>query len=148
MQQIKVFTTGYENSDINEFTTKLQRYGIRTVIDVREVPASRKPGFSKNRLKEHLNSCKIEYIHMKELGSPKLLRNKLKEDKDYSFFFEEYGKYLLTQLEVVKKLYSDIVAHEMSCLLCFEREPSQCHRKVVAEKIQETDGNGLIISHI
>jgi uncharacterized protein (DUF488 family) len=85
---------------------------------------------------------------MKELGSPKLLRNKLKEDKDYSFFFEEYGKYLLTQLEVVKKLYSDIVAHEMSCLLCFEREPSQCHRKAVAEKIKEIDGNGLIISHI
>jgi uncharacterized protein (DUF488 family) len=118
------------------------------VIDVREVPASRKPGFSKNRFKEHLSSSRIQYVHVKELGSPKPLRDKLKEDKDYGFFFSEYGKYLSTKLNIVRKLYRDIVAQEMSCLVCFEREPTQCHRKVVAEKIKEIDGNGLTINHI
>lgn len=115
---------------------------------MREVPASRKTGFSKNSLSEHLESAKIKYLHVKELGSPKTLRDKLKEDKDYDLFFAEYGKYLKTKLNLVKSLYRDVISHELSCIMCFEREPSQCHRKVVAEKIKEIDGNGLIITHI
>jgi uncharacterized protein (DUF488 family) len=148
MKHVTVFTTGYENSDIEAFITKLRKHRIRTVIDVREIPASRKPGFSKNKFKEHLNSSHIEYVHVKELGSPKPLRDKLKEDKDYSFFFIEYGKYITTKLDIVRKLYKDIICREMSCLVCFEREPMQCHRKVDAEKIKEIDGNGLTINHI
>jgi len=148
MKNITVYTAGYENRDIAEFIGRLKKHGISMLVDVREIPASRKSGFSKNALSEHLQSAKIKYLHVKELGSPKTLREKLKEDKNYDLFFAEYGKYLKTKLDVVKKLYRDIISHELSCLLCFEREPSQCHRKVVAEKIKESDGNGLIINHI
>lgn len=38
--------------------------------------------------------------------------------------------------------------HETSCIMCFERDPFQCHRKIVAEKVKEIDGNGLIITHL
>ena len=38
--------------------------------------------------------------------------------------------------------------HETSCIMCFERDPFQCHRKIVAEKVKEIDGNGIIITHI
>lgn len=148
MDQLTIYTAGYENRTIEDFIRRLQVHKIRILVDVREVPASRKPGFSKNKLSEHLNSANIKYVHVKELGSPKALREKLKEDNNYDLFFAEYGKYLKTKLDIVKNLHRDIVSHELSCIMCFEREPSQCHRKVVADKIKELDGNGLVVSHI
>ena len=148
MKRITVYTAGYESRDIKDFIGRLKKHGISMVIDVREIPASRKSGFSKSALSEHLQSAKIKYLHVKELGSPKTLREKLKEDKNYNFFFVEYGKYLKTKLDTVKNLYRDIISQELSCIMCFERDPLQCHRKAVAEKIKEIDGNGLVISHI
>ena len=148
MKRITVYTAGYESRDIKDFIGRLKKHGISMVIDVREIPASRKSGFSKSALSEHLQSAKIKYLHVKELGSPKTLREKLKEDKNYDHFFAEYGKYLKTKIDIVSNLYRDIVSHELSCIMCFERDPLQCHRKAVAEKIKEIDGNGLVISHI
>lgn len=148
MNKIAIYTAGYESREINEFIARLKKHGISMVIDVREVPASRKPGFSKTALSEHLQSAKIKYLHVKELGSPKTLREKLKEDKNYDHFFTEYGKYLKTKVDIVRNLYRDVISHELSCIMCFEREPSQCHRKVVADKIKEIDGNGLVVNHI
>ena len=103
-------------------------------MDVREIPASRKSGFSKNQLSGHLEEVGIKYIHVKELGSPKILREKLHENNDYDFFFKKYSAYIQTKLDVVKNLYADIIMHETSCIMCFERDPFQCHRKIVAEK--------------
>lgn len=148
IEPISLFTVGYEDRDIKEFINRLQKKKIQTLIDVREIPASRKSGFSKNQLSEHLEEVGIKYIHVKELGSPKILREKLHENNDYYFFFKKYSAYIQTKLDVVKKLYADIIMHETSCIMCFERDPFQCHRKIVAEKVKEIDGNGLIITHI
>jgi uncharacterized protein (DUF488 family) len=112
------------------------------------MPASRKPGFSKNRLKQHLEDANINYLHIKELGSPKEIRQELYENNDYDTFFKKYRKYLETKLNIVESLYEDVVAKELCCIMCVERLPSYCHRKVVAEKIKEIDGNGLVITHI
>ena len=76
------------------------------------------------------------------------MREKLHENNDYDFFFKKYSAYIRTKLDVVKNLYADIIMHETSCIMCFERDPFQCHRKIVAEKVKEIDGNGLIITHI
>jgi uncharacterized protein (DUF488 family) len=145
---LSVFTSGYEGRDIDEFIGQLQLHNIQVVVDVREIPASRKPGFSKTRLIEHLESANIKYIHIRELGSPKTLRHKLYKDKDYNYFFNKYKKYLSTQIDTVKSLYNDIIVDKISCLICFEKDASQCHRTIVAEKIKEIDGNGLMVNHI
>jgi uncharacterized protein (DUF488 family) len=148
MQPVSLFTIGYEDRNIAEFIMRLQRNGVETLIDVREIPISRKPGFSKSRLSKHLETANIKYIHIRELGSPKILRRELDMEKDYNRFFEKFGKYLNTQINILKSLYKEIISNEISCLMCMEREPSYCHRMLVAEKIKEVDGNGLKITHI
>lgn len=148
IEPISLLTAGYEGKDIKEFINGLRSKEVRALIDVREVPFSRKSGFSKNQLSGHLEEAGIKYIHVKELGSPKILREKLHEDNDYNFFFKKYSAYMLTRIDIVKKLYADIIMHETSCIMCFEMDHSKCHRKIVADKVKEIDGNGLIITHI
>ncbi|MBI5286332.1 MAG: DUF488 domain-containing protein [Deltaproteobacteria bacterium] len=146
---LSLFTIGYERRNINTFLEELIQHGISLLIDIREIPLSRKPGFSKSKLKEHLERFNIKYIHAKELGSPKNLRKKLCKDNNYDHFFEEYRAYLKTKIETVRNLYWDAIVHEVSCLMCIENEPSCCHRKIVAEKIKkEIDNFGLIVRHL
>lgn len=148
MEPIKVFTTGYEKRDIFGFVENLQRHNIKTLIDVRELPISRKTGFSKSKLTEYLHNSNIKYIHIRELGSPKALRTQLYEDSNYEVFFKGYRKYLKSKIDIVEDLYHELITNELCCIMCYERNPSQCHRTVVAEKIKDIDGNGLIITHI
>lgn len=148
MRQKHLFTIGYEDRKIDDFISKLQNNDIKVLIDIREIPISRKPGFSKSKLKGHLESAGIGYIHVKDLGSPKQLRRKLTDNNDYDLFFEEYNIYLQTRMDTVNSIYHDVILNETSCLMCMEREPIYCHRNVVAKKIKEIDGNGLNIKHI
>lgn len=148
MEPKTIYTIGYEERTIDEFLGRLKRNGITILIDVREIPYSRKRDFSKSRISEHLESAGIKYIHVGKLGSPKPLREKLHRDKDYDSFFDGYRGYLETLNDDVEELYEEVIAHEVSCLMCMERDPFQCHRMVVAKKIKELDGNGLVITHI
>jgi uncharacterized protein (DUF488 family) len=148
MGSISVFTIGYEEKSIDEFISRLKKFHINVLVDVREIPASRKAGFSKKRLAEFLRSADIQYIHVKALGSPKSLRERLYQDKDYDSFFADYDNYVQSQMNILEELYEEVVSRETACLMCLERDPFQCHRKVVADKIKEIDGNGLVIKHI
>ena len=148
LDPITVFTIGYEERTIDEFLGRLKKHNIHTLIDVREVPFSRKRDFSKRKISEHLQSSGIKYVHIGKLGSPKPLREKLHKDKDYDSFFDGYRKHLETLNGDMAALYDEIVSREVSCFMCMERDPLKCHRMVVAKKIKEIDGNGLIITHI
>ena len=70
-----IYTIGYEGIDIDDFLYLLQNHNIETVVDIRELPLSRKQGFSKNILSNHLNLKGYEYIHIPQLGCPKPIRN-------------------------------------------------------------------------
>ncbi len=74
MSDYKLFTIGYEGRDIDEFVSLLKDNGITRLIDVREIPFSRKKGFSKSRLNERLQNENIDYVHIKALGSPSEIR--------------------------------------------------------------------------
>jgi len=67
---VRIFTIGYEATTMAEFLSALQQAGIERVIDVRAVPNSRRPGFSKNPLKNALAEVGIDYVHLKALGTP------------------------------------------------------------------------------
>jgi uncharacterized protein (DUF488 family) len=71
MTQPVLHTIGYEGISIGDFLATLELVGIDLVIDVRCVPLSRKPGFSKSILARWLASRDIQYLHLKELGDPK-----------------------------------------------------------------------------
>ena len=147
MKTYQLFTIGYEGRDIREFVDRLKTYKVTRLLDVRQVPFSRKKGFSKSALQEILEAENIEYVHLQSLGTPTALRNELKENKDYDHFFDAYGKYLSKHLGAVKEAY-EFLSEGTNCIMCFERHPHECHRQVVAKKIKEYDGNGLLINHI
>ncbi len=59
-----VFAIGYEDLNIDTFVSMLAEYNIGTVVDIRELPVSRKRGFSKTALAGRLNPSGLEYVHM------------------------------------------------------------------------------------
>jgi uncharacterized protein (DUF488 family) len=71
-----VFTIGYEGLNVDTFMSLLAQHGIETVVDVRELPLSRKTGFSKKALTNALNPSGVEYVHMVNLGCPKPVRDR------------------------------------------------------------------------
>jgi uncharacterized protein (DUF488 family) len=142
-----LFTVGYEGREIDGFVTRLINHAVNCLLDVREVPLSRKPGFSKTTLAQRLAHDNITYVHFRQLGSPKFAREKLKLDNDYEAFFATMEKHLSDKQDAIKGAYA-YVANNTCCLMCYERVADTCHRKVVANKIKEWNGNGLKIKHI
>jgi uncharacterized protein (DUF488 family) len=148
MRPISIFTIGYEDKSIEDFLARLKKHKITVLVDIREKPISRKKGFSKTKINDHLQSVGIKYIHMGALGSPSKLRDKLHRDNNYDYFFKEYKKHLDALSEPVEDLYREILSKNVICLMCMERDPLQCHRLLVAKKIKEINGKGLTITHI
>lgn len=147
MKSYEIYTIGYEGLEIEEFINRLKNFNITRLIDVREIPLSRKKGFSKSVLSERLEEANIEYLHFKSLGSPSDIRDKLRTDGDYNYFFKAYSKYLANNMDAVTEIHS-YIKDGINCLMCFERLPNKCHRLAVVNKIKEYDGNGLKIKHI
>jgi uncharacterized protein (DUF488 family) len=143
----ELFTIGYEGMSLDGFVSRLKNFAINYVIDIRENPVSRKPGFSKTELAETLSRENVRYVHLRELGSPRPIREELKRNYDYQLFFGSMKKYLATRREAIEIAYR-YIADNSCCLLCFERVAEQCHRKLVAEIIKERDGNRLRIINI
>lgn len=143
----RLFTIGYEGAGMKEFLDCLERNAIECLLDVREVPFSRKRGFSKTPLTRALEGRGIRYVHFKELGSPGAIREELKSGHDYGKFFREMDEYLETQAAGIEQAYS-YIGRMTCCLMCYEKLAAMCHRKVVASKIKERDGNGLEVKHL
>jgi len=143
----KFYTIGYQSRSFSDFIGQLKNFKINTLIDVREVPNSRRKEFSKTRLSKYLKDRNIEYIHLKDLGSPKEIRNKLKMDNDYNFFFKKYSSYLHSKHKTVRDLYQ-IILSNICCIMCYEKLPEYCHRSVICKEVKKIDGNGIVIEHI
>lgn len=130
-----VYTIGYEGTDIERFVKTLAAVGVEAVADVRAVPLSRKKGFSKNSLREHLENAGIRYIPMQELGDPKEGREAAKSG-DYDRFRTIYSAHVdqPESLAAIERL-SAAAELQATCLLCFERDPKTCHRFIVGERM-------------
>ena len=70
MSQSRIFTIGYEATTMAEFLAALTEAGVERVIDVRALPLSRRPGFSKTPLRAALAEVGIDYVHLRALGTP------------------------------------------------------------------------------
>jgi uncharacterized protein (DUF488 family) len=134
-----VFTIGYEGLDIDTFLSLLNEHDIETIVDIRELPLSRKPGFSKTSLANILNLSGLEYVHMVELGCPKPVRDRYREDNNWKRYTEGFLKYLTTQGDAVAEL-SALAATSNCALLCYEADYKFCHRSMVADAVQQQIG--------
>lgn len=127
-----VYTIGYEGRTIMSFIEALSSNGIQRIIDIRETPISRKAGFSKSLLSHYLESVGIDYIHIKGLGSPKPIRDRLHQTNNYSEFFNAYRDYIGGHFEYIQEAW-ELAEDKKTCLMCFEKKPQECHRSVVAD---------------
>ena len=126
-----LYTIGYEGLDIGNFVRRLQNVGIKSIVDVRELPLSRKKGFSKNSFKAALADAGIAYLHVPALGCPKEIRDRFKLDADWAGYTKAFLAYLGTQDATVVELRK-ISRATTACLVCFEADFNFCHRTYVA----------------
>jgi uncharacterized protein (DUF488 family) len=125
----------------------LHQYGIEQVIDVRQLPHSRKPGFSKTSLELELTAADILYTHIIDLGTPKTLRDALKRTGNYDNFFDKMKLYIAEQHNALQTAL-DFALGRRCALLCLEVNHAECHRSVVAVELQQRSGFALNIEHI
>lgn len=125
-------TIGYEGADLSDFLQTLHVAGIKKIIDVRDVPASRKTGFSKNVLARALEVEGISYLHLKSLGDPKPGREAAREGR-FELFRSIFNAHLATASaqEALDIAVSEAI-QAPSALLCYERDCKNCHRTIVA----------------
>lgn len=134
-----IATIGYEGVTIDDFVTTLKKSGIDMILDVRAVPLSRKPGFSKNKLATRLESEGIRYIGLKGLGTPAAGRAAARKGrtKEMQAIFKEHLKTKDAKFELSEA--ANIARANHACLLCFEHNEAVCHRHVICERIAKTN---------
>lgn len=127
----RLYTIGYEGQPLTAFLQRLCDLDVRTLIDVRELPLSRKRGFSKRALAAALEEYGIAYAHMPALGCPKKIRDRLKQDGNWGRYVRDFKRHLAKQSASLTELIK--FAHATTCcLMCFEADFNRCHRSIVA----------------
>ena len=132
---MRIYTIGYEGATVDEFLAALRQAGVERVIDVRAVPNSRRPGFSKNPLRNALAEIGIDYVHLKALGTPADGRAAARAGRQ-----EDLERIYADQLELPEAIVQaeqmkELAAERPSALLCYEREPAQCHRSLLLSAV-------------
>jgi uncharacterized protein (DUF488 family) len=140
-------TSGYQGQDAAAWTARLLANEIEVVVDVRDLPLSRKKGFSKSQLQFSLDEHGIRYLHLKELGNPKVYRDALRDGLDFEEFAGIFRRYLESKHATLEEL-SDLATACRVCILCFEEDPTACHRSLVAESVARRRPDVIEVVHI
>jgi uncharacterized protein (DUF488 family) len=143
-----VASVGYErHRDPGQFAETLRSAGVERLIDVRELPISRRRGYGKTALAETMAGAGIEYVHAKALGNPTAYRDLFKAGR-----VEEgqrcYGRYLVTERREALQELVPLLVGKRSALMCLEHEPATCHRTVIINALREQLGLDLDVAEI
>ena len=144
---LRLFTIGYEGKDIPSFIGSLRSTDVAVVVDVRELPLSRKRGFSKTALRHALSAEGIDYIPLRGLGAPREVRHRLREDGDYPAYFAAYLRHLGSQAQALSTVTS-LLSETSVCLMCYEADHAQCHRSMIALELRRQKGHVLEVTHL
>lgn len=124
-----LLSIGYEGKSLEEFVNILLKGSISLLCDVRKNALSMKYGFSKSTLSNACLNVGIEYRHYPELGIESADRKSLETREDYESLFLRYRKTVLVRsMPGQKILYDDIQEANRAAVMCFEADPSMCHR--------------------
>lgn len=119
-----VFTIGYSGRKLEHFLTLLKGHGIAVVVDVRRLPRSKSPEYSRESLERELSEIGIGYIWMGDtLGG---------------FRSGGYRKYMGSDSyqEGIAKLL-ELAKERTLALLCKERSEAACHRRFIVQSLAE-----------
>lgn len=136
----KLFTIGYEQTPSRAVLDELERAGVKLLVDVRAIASSRRPGFSKTQLAAGLDERGISYLHLRGLGTPKNGREAARSG-DMKALTKIYSAHLKTPQakEEMDELASLVMKAGPVCILCYERDHKDCHRKFIAEIIEDRE---------
>jgi uncharacterized protein (DUF488 family) len=141
---LELATIGYEGCTIQDVVSALAAANVRLLIDVRAVPRSRKPGFSKRQLAAGLDAEGISYLHLQGLGTPKPGRDAVRAGHP-EIMERIFREHMTSDQAQVDLGQAKVLALETrACLLCFERDPACCHRRIVAEMIATDTGQKVV----
>jgi uncharacterized protein (DUF488 family) len=132
-----IYTIGYEGIDAPRVVELLKQNGVKRLIDARYRPGSRKAGLSKTPLSAALAKAGIGYTHDRGLGTPPEIMKQLREEGVYDW--DAYREFLLSQTDSLEQA-SDLAKQEAVCLLCYEANALECHRRVVADELAARTG--------
>jgi uncharacterized protein (DUF488 family) len=136
---MKIYTIGYTKKSAEEFFGKLETHGIERLMDVRLKNTSQLAGFTKKQDLEYFldRILGIEYCHMDFLApTPELMKAYRESGEDWQLYVREFSK-LMEERDVLKRLERDVFSEKQCCLLCSEPDADHCHRRLVAEHLQE-----------
>jgi uncharacterized protein (DUF488 family) len=132
---LRIFTIGYEGTTFGEFIAALKGAGVSQVIDVRALPLSRRPGFSKSPLKAALEESGIDYVHLKALGTPSAGRTAARAGRHAEMARIYAGQLELPEAMAQSAQMLDLAQDKPSALLCMERDPAHCHRSLLLNAV-------------
>lgn len=142
-----VGSIGYERFSSNaDFASALREANVEILVDVRDLPISRKRGFAKTALAEAVGELGIDYLHMKGLGNPKPIRDRYKAgDVDggramYEDLLRKERSEYLVQL-------AEIIRDSRVALMCVEHNEDACHRQSILRALEGQMGP-LQIGHL
>jgi uncharacterized protein (DUF488 family) len=135
--KLRIFTIGYEGTTVPEFIAALQKAGVERVIDVRALPLSRRPGFSKTPLRTALAEVGIDYVHLKALGTPAEGREAARAKRQAELERIYSGQLELPEAMVQSAEMLELAREKPSALLCMERDPVHCHRTLLVRAAAE-----------
>jgi len=147
MDKIKLFTIGFTKKTAEQFFTLLCEKGVKRVVDIRLNNTSQLAGFAKkNDLEYFLRTiCNIDYMHVPELAPDQEIMDMYKKNKGAWSVYEKQFLGLLESRRAEAVISRDIL--DGACLLCSEHKPEHCHRRLVAEYLDDKLGN-IDITHI
>ncbi len=132
---VRIFTIGYEATTVGEFLAALQGAGVERIIDVRAVPNSRRPGFSKTPLRNALAEVGIDYVHLRALGTPADGRAAARAGRHADLERIYAGQLELPEAIAESAQMLSLAREKPSALLCYEREPGGCHRSLLLRSV-------------
>lgn len=142
-----LFTVGYEGLTLQQCIRLLIVYGVELLVDVRDLPLSRKKGFSKKPLSLAVAEAGKEYLHLKALGCPPDIRHDYRDDGDWGRYVARYNTVLGNRVSALHEL--SILSREKRCaLLCYEADAQYCHRSLIAWELQQRWNPELSVMHI
>jgi uncharacterized protein (DUF488 family) len=134
-ERIEVATVGYQGATVHSFLQALREAGIELLVDVRAVASSRRPGFAKSALAANLHGAGIDYLHLRDLGTPAPGRAAARAGR-HAEMRRIFRDHLRTEAaQSALDALADIVRSRRACLLCFEADPTHCHRSLVADAL-------------
>jgi uncharacterized protein (DUF488 family) len=135
-----LYLIGYEKAGLADFLATLARAGIATVVDVRDLPLSRRAGFSKRQLQASVEAVGIRYVHLRALGTPPEGRAANKARQWERFWRIVDDRLATSEAELALEMLAAIAAAAPTCLLCYEADWHICHRRRVGEILSARHG--------